>query len=93
MLLVGALDNGDNLLTTLNDRFLGFGRLGDLVLQQIRSRQWVVTTNWKDGQHRNAGVEGRVTLAVCLRERERDDAPLQSSESALLPTLLFSMKN
>jgi len=43
--LVGAINNGDGLVTTLEHSLLGLGGLGDLGLEQIGRSQRVVTSN------------------------------------------------
>lgn len=45
VLLVGAINNGYSLITTLQDGFLGLGGLGDLVLKEVGGSQRVVTAN------------------------------------------------
>jgi hypothetical protein len=42
---VSALDNGDGFIATLENRFAGFCRLGDLALQQVGRGEGVVAAN------------------------------------------------
>lgn len=46
VLLVGAIDNGDGLVTAAEYGLLGLGGLRDLVLEQIGRSQRVVAANW-----------------------------------------------
>lgn len=80
---VGTVDDSCYLFTTIDDSTLGLGCLGNLMLEEIGWREWVVATNCRNMVSTWLGSETQVRVQDILR---------QSSLSALLPTFLFSMK-